>query len=707
MQQQVADYTAESSVDQSKVVNDLILQRFRLRAKKRIAWLRNVWQNKIPNNKELAGYQQEIDLIISNADSPESEQLWYAETDPIHEIDEELIQVENTLDEDKHSRLFLLRTIFGLNKQEEDQLQACLSLCLDPALERICAYLNNQLTRSYITNELSNRLYGNGKYLPLSPESPLIIWKLLEKKEIHIGEPEKYTISPFLYNWLSGVSDLDEKLVAYSHLIPAEEPLPNWPVNAASEFLKENLSINPTGRIRLIIEGAQGIGRKTFAACVARKLNMPVLAIKTDGLSNEQWKELCVHVFRHAYIDGCAIAWTGEDIGERIFPTHLLPFQIQFVICRQEQEISTVPGVADKRITIPELSLEETGEHWQNIIVRNAKGWKKSDFKRILRKYHFNIGQIYDMASLTIKSTDDIEQYIELQARKQLGSLAQPMATTFTWDDLVINEVIKNQLKDFIYEASENRNIWERPEMTRLFPQGKGLFALFTGSSGTGKTMAAQVVAAMLNLPLFRIDLSSVVSKYVGETSKNLERILSQARNMNAVLLFDEADALFGKRTEIKDAHDRFANTDTNYLLQAIEEFPGIAILTSNKKTNIDTGFVRRLRYVLDFPKPNSKQRVKIWNLLIGELAGKESLVQLESSVETLAENIELTGAQIKLSVLSALIMAQRENCTLELEHLLKGIEREWMKEGRGISGELRQVLCKKTVNNKPVMMHQ
>ncbi|MCP4749509.1 MAG: ATP-binding protein, partial [Proteobacteria bacterium] len=263
----------------------------------------------------------------------------------------------------------------------------------------------------------------------------------------------------------------------------------------------------------------------------------------------------------------------------------------------------------------------------------------------------------------------------------------------FMWDDLIVGDRLRRNLNDFLFEANERSALWERPEVRRLFPQGRGLLALFTGFPGTGKTMAAQVIAADLGLDLFRIDLSSVVSKYVGETSKNLDRILSRAGRMNAVLLFDEADALFGKRTEIKDAHDRFANTDTNYLLQAIENYPGVAILASNKKGNIDSGFIRRLRYVLEFPKPDKDQRLKIWQRIIGELAGEERLRALTSEIDRLAESMELTGAQIKLSVLSALFSARCKKTTIDMSHLLRGLERELIKEGSGISRQVKDIL--------------
>jgi SpoVK/Ycf46/Vps4 family AAA+-type ATPase len=224
--------------------------------------------------------------------------------------------------------------------------------------------------------------------------------------------------------------------------------------------------------------------------------------------------------------------------------------------------------------------------------------------------------------------------------------------------------------------------------------------ALFTGNPGTGKTMAAQVIANSLHLDLFRIDLSAIVSKYVGETSKNIERILGRAATKDVVLLFDEADALFGKRTEIKDAHDRFANTDTNYLLQAIEQYPGIVILASNRKANIDTGFLRRLRYVLEFPKPDAVQRLQMWQNMMTSLAGAVSATALEKEVAQLAAMLDITGAQIKLCILSALFIARHDGTALSLPHLLRGLERELMKEGRGL-GQVQEQMRNLNANGK------
>jgi SpoVK/Ycf46/Vps4 family AAA+-type ATPase len=199
--------------------------------------------------------------------------------------------------------------------------------------------------------------------------------------------------------------------------------------------------------------------------------------------------------------------------------------------------------------------------------------------------------------------------------------------------------------------------------------------------------MTAQVVAAELGLDLVRIDLASTVNKYIGETAKNLRRIFARAAEMNAVLLFDEADALFAKRTDVRDAHDRHANADTNYLLQKLEDFDGIALLASNRKQNMDSAFIRRIRYMMDFPRPRPTERRTIWKRLARELVGDERAMALEPLLGAFADQVDLSGAQIKLALLGAIFFAKESGQPLGLDHLHCAIERELAKEGR--SGEV------------------
>src|SRR5262249_30896357 len=195
-------------------------------------------------------------------------------------------------------------------------------------------------------------------------------------------------------------------------------------------------------------------------------------------------------------------------------------------------------------------------------------------------------------------------------ARAQLDHHAQVLQSAFTWDDLVVGKDVRAALEDFTYEARSRNAFWERPEAQRLFPEGRSLVGLFCGPPGTGKTMSAQVIAGALGLALCRVNLATVVSKWVGELAQNLERIFTFARHRNLMLLFDEADALYGKRVnDVQDAQDRFANMDVSHLMTAVEAFDGVVILTTNLKSNIDPAFLRRIRYSVEFSKPDAAQR--------------------------------------------------------------------------------------------------
>jgi SpoVK/Ycf46/Vps4 family AAA+-type ATPase len=213
----------------------------------------------------------------------------------------------------------------------------------------------------------------------------------------------------------------------------------------------------------------------------------------------------------------------------------------------------------------------------------------------------------------------------------------------------------------------------------RTVARTQGLKVLFAGESGTGKTMAAEVLAADLGLDLFAIDLATIVSKYIGETEKNLERIFTAADGSNAILFFDEADALFGKRSEVSDSHDRYANIEVAYLLQRMEAYPGAVILATNFKRNIDDAFLRRLDFVIDFPFPEAEDRKRIWRLLLPAQAPRAADVDLDF----LGTQFKLSGGAIRNCSLAAAFQAADENESIHMRHLVRAVAQEYAKQGR------------------------
>ncbi|MEU9384207.1 ATP-binding protein, partial [Streptomyces sp. NPDC048279] len=276
--------------------------------------------------------------------------------------------------------------------------------------------------------------------------------------------------------------------------------------------------------------------------------------------------------------------------------------------------------------------------------------------------------------------------HLRLAARQQSASgleqHARRIRPAVDWRDLVLPERPITELRELALRARHRDRVLGDWRLSAGGGRGRGVLGLFAGDSGTGKTLSAEVVAAELGLDLYVVQLSSVVDKYVGETEKNLERIFTEADRTDAVLLFDEADAVFGKRSEVKDAHDRYANLESAYLLQRLEAFDGIALLTTNLRANIDEAFTRRLDLVIDFPFPEEEQRLALW---------RHGLVHVPSDPDIdltpLARDFELAGGAIRSAVVTAAYLAAGSGEPVSAANLLEGARREYRKAGRLVPG--------------------
>jgi adenylate kinase family enzyme len=675
---------------------DLVLERFRLLARRRAAWLQNLWSGEGEPGGKMAVTHGEVALQMEDHDAPRAERLWQ-QTWPEGQIwpegqtwREQLARVEEALRHEQ-TRLTQINRLFGLGAEEADLLQACLAVAVDPALARVCAYLQDRAERTYVTEDLAARLFGYGRCSVWSAESALFRWQLIHARETGVGEPRALMCDPHIRDWVLGRDTMDESLAAVAQPQTPRDPLPSWPVEAVMQFLQKTLRSEEANRVRVTVVGPPGSGRRSFAATIGARLGMPLLTIDVDAVDEQRWPQVFLHAQRHAYLERCALAWTGDSLGQRPWPRIGPLFPLQFAICEPAQELPPVPDLIEWRVDLPALTAAERTALWRQYFPE-SRSWPEAEFRSLVQRFRASVGAIKDAARKKPVNAQEAAQCVRRSERARLGDLAQRLPCPFGWGDLVVTPEIEEVLRDVVYEAENRAEFWEQAAAQRMFPQGRGLITLLSGSPGTGKTMSAQVVAAALGYDLFRIDLATVVSKYVGETPKNLRRILSRAADMHAVLLFDEADALFSKRaTEIRDAQDKFANTDTAFLLQAIESYPGIALLATNQKGNIDPAFIRRLRYVVEFPKPDAAQRLAIWRKVVAGLAGDDRMNALAADLKGLADSIEATGSQIKFAVLGATFVARREQQVLGLRHLLRGVDRELGKEGRTLGSRDRE----------------
>ncbi|MFD7495583.1 ATP-binding protein [Streptomyces sp. NPDC059832] len=274
---------------------------------------------------------------------------------------------------------------------------------------------------------------------------------------------------------------------------------------------------------------------------------------------------------------------------------------------------------------------------------------------------------------------DHVRQGARAQNAAGLDRLARRIEPTVTWNDLVLPPDTHAQLRELTARARHRDRVLGEWGMRPGGGRGRGVSALFAGDSGTGKTMSAEVIAADLGLDLYTVDLATVIDKYVGETEKNLERIFSEAAGVNGVLLFDEADAIFGKRSDVKDAHDRYANVESAYLLQRMESFDGLAILATNLRANLDDAFTRRLDLVIDFPVPDPEQRLVLWERCLGPVLPRGKDLDLAFC----AENFELAGGNIRSIAVTSAYLAADTDEPVTMPTLIHAIQREYQKLGR------------------------
>ena len=276
----------------------------------------------------------------------------------------------------------------------------------------------------------------------------------------------------------------------------------------------------------------------------------------------------------------------------------------------------------------------------------------------------------------------DLYEACRTHSNQKLSSLAHKIPLKYRWDDIVLPEDRTEQLREICNHVKYRDRVYTEWGFDRKLAMGKGLCILFAGPSGTGKTMSADIIAGELGLDLYKIDLSNVVSKYIGETEKNLSRIFDEAETSNAILFFDEADALFGKRSEVKDSHDRYANIETGYLLQRMEEHEGIVILASNFRKNMDEAFTRRLHFTVEFPFPKEEDRLRIWEHVWPEAVPREPGLDLKF----LARRFQITGGNIRNIALSAAFLAADDNGVVGMRHLVRATQREYQKMGKLVS---------------------
>ncbi len=335
-----------------------------------------------------------------------------------------------------------------------------------------------------------------------------------------------------------------------------------------------------------------------------------------------------------------------------------------------------------KNLQIPPLNLDERQHLWLAYLGEKWQG----RLDRLVAQFDLTPTEIHSIgSSLKQEAIDEADLEAKLwkacreQARPQLDAVATRVKTSLSWDDLILPKEQIATLKNIVTYVDRRIQVYDRWGIAKRSERGLGISALFSGGSGTGKTTAAEIMAKELNLDCYRIDLSSVISKYIGETEKNLSRIFEVAETAGAVLLFDEADALFGKRGEVREARDRYANQEVSYLLQRMETYPGLAILTTNIPSALDSAFERRVKFIVKFPFPDFEERQKIWERVFPPQAPTKNLDYKKLS------KLNVTGGVISNLAVDAAFRAAREGSSIEMRHIKEAAIADSQKTGRYI----------------------
>ena len=640
-------------------------------------------------NMKLAGTEGNQDAVLSSEEQMETTKVELR---------------KNPAEQLPQYPLDLICAAFGLSVFESEVLLLCAGVELDFSIGQLCASLQGDPRKVRPTFSLALAVLEDPHWSALTPSAPLRYWRLVE-----LGPGDTLTSSPLriderVMHQMLGVPHLDERMrgivepvLSWCELPPSHQGL----VNTITGLLSGDASVSGSPVIQLW--GIEAEGKRAIARAVCAKLGMMLHVIQSSAITNDPVER-----------DGLVRLWERETI---LIPTALLvdcdelesreigPSAIHFM--ERVQGILMVSSRQPLRLyrrntlrfEVNKPKTEEQRELWRSYLGFMADDMD-GQLKAVITQFNLGLEGIREAsAEMLSRRRDDsfsdpgikepgmnespgslLWEACRRQARPRMDDMAQRIRPVATWDDLVLPSQQLQILREIAAHVKQRSRVYDDWGFSTKSSSGLGISALFAGESGTGKTMAAEVLANGLRLDLYRIDLSQVVSKYIGETEKNLRRVFDAAEDGGAILLFDEADALFGKRSEVKDSHDRYANLEISYLLQRMEAYRGLAILTTNMRSALDRAFLRRIRFIVQFPFPGLEEREMIWKRIF---PGQVPIRDL--NFQKLA-GLNVAGGNIRNIALYAAFLAAEAGEPVGMHHLLRAAKVEYAKLERPLT---------------------
>lgn len=615
--------------------------------------------------------------------------------------------------------LHWLQQTYQLDDIEIKIMAIALAVELDRNYEKLYAYLQDDvrakrptvdlalnLICANITEKLTHRRY----FQPDSTLSRDRLLRLVSPVDHSSLLTQELHLDPQIIQYLLEIPGLDAQFKDYALMI---EPQTQFTALKSPPGLLQLIQDHwkATKPLKLYFQGGDSLEKQTLVQSLANQIKAPLLIVDLPKMmaAKVNQETALFLLLRQAQLQQTWLFLANID---PLFQnTENIAFQglcralgdyPSLVILSGEMPFPSSPyplGLLTIPFTLPDF--EQRRDCWLShlkplgIMLNPAELDSLSDRFRL---YPHQIRNAVAMASQQMlwegyqnKESQGKEQppssYLFAAARAESGyalmTLARKIEPKYGWEDIILQPNPGNQLRELCNQAKQHHFVMETWQFGDRLSLGKGLNALFSGAPGTGKTMAAEVIAQDLQLDLYKIDLSQIVSKYIGDTEKNLSQVFDAATNSNAILLFDEADALFGKRSEVKDARDRYANMETSYLLQKMEEYAGIAILTTNFRHNLDEAFTRRLRFIIEFSLPTQEERRRMWEHILP----MNTAICQDLDLDFLAGRFELTGADIRNIALRAAFLAagdeNQEKRAISMNHIIKAIRLEYQKQNK------------------------
>lgn len=626
-------------------------------------------------------------------------------------------RISERLAASRRARLFLplpyVSSVFELTPLEENIVLLALAVELDRKYERIFGFLQDELTAKQPLVGLAVQLFARraadlaAVRQALEPDRTLFRFILSRDSEETTGRSllaRPLSLDRRITAFLLGAVAPDPRIAHQIRLFaPEDEPDPLLVQETMQErllaVLRQVDRLETTG---ILLWGNPGAGKKLQLRHSARELGRRLIVADVKSLIGDHngFGERLDAVIREALLQKALLAFSAAEAlfpeaeehnaqqleRQRLFRRRLSAYP-GIVFALSERRIPLASALPERLWHEGELAVPDERERLELWRRYGGQSGLATDWGALAGKFRFTPGQIKDALARADGGAvwsgrapaELLNQACYGLVQHRLERRASRIEPRYGWDDIVLPHEQKELLREACNQIKFRSRVFGEWGFGRKLAYGKGLSMLFAGPPGTGKTMSAQVVARELELEMYKIDLSQVISKYIGETEQNLHELFREAQLSHAVLFFDETDALFGKRSEVKDAQDKYANIETAYLLQKMEEYPGITILATNLLGNMDEAFLRRIQFIIKFPFPDADYRKQLWRAMFPA----ETPLAAELDFELLAERHEIAGGNIKNIAVSAAFLAAAEGEPVRMRHIARALRHELQKSGK------------------------